>query len=145
MQTKNHHHLKPMEQSDTITSELIKKLVYTFYDQILQDELLGPIFNAEIKDWDHHLPKMVAFWSSIALKTREYNGRPVPAHAKLQGLTSVHFEHWLTLFEKTVHSLFTKEPAQLFITRAHLIAGSLKMAIDVERGILPGMEGALST
>jgi len=134
-----------MEKSDIITPELIKELVYSFYDQIRQDELLGPVFNAEIKDWDHHLPKMVAFWSSVTLKTREYNGRPVPAHAKLQGLTAAHFDHWLTMFEKTARELFTDQPAELFISRAHMIASSLKMAIDVERGVLPGMDGALSS
>lgn len=133
-----------MEKSTTITPELIEKLVHTFYDQIQSDELLGPIFAAEIDDWDHHLPKMVAFWSSITLKTRSYHGRPVPAHAKLTSLTTAHFDHWLELFEKTAHDIFTDEPAENFIRRAHRIANSLKMAIDVERGVLPGMEGALS-
>ncbi len=132
-----------MEKASTITPELIEKLVYTFYDQIRQDALLGPIFAAEIKDWDHHLPKMVAFWSSITLKTRSYNGRPVPAHVKLEGLTAAHFDHWLELFEKTAHDIFTPEPANTFTSRAHQIANSLKMAIDVQRGMLPGMEGAL--
>lgn len=132
-----------MEKASIITPELIEKLVYTFYDQIRQDELLGPVFEAEINDWDEHLPKMVAFWSSIALKTRSYNGRPVPAHAKLEGLTSAHFDRWLIGFEKTAREIFTEQPAALFISRAHQIADSLKMAIDVQHGILPGMDGAL--
>jgi len=133
-----------MEKATTITPELIEKLVYTFYDQIRQDELLGPIFEAEVDDWDHHLPKMVAFWSSIVLKTRSYSGRPVPAHAKLEGLTRAHFDHWLDKFEQTALEIFTPDAASQFTTRAHQIANSLKMAIDVQRGILPGMEGALS-
>jgi len=133
-----------MEKAATITPELIEKLVHTFYDQIRQDDLLGPVFTAEIKDWDEHLPKMVAFWSSITLKTRSYHGRPVPAHAKLQGLTAAHFERWLEMFEKTARDIFVDNQAENFIRRAHQIANSLKMAIDVERGVLPGMEGALS-
>lgn len=132
-----------MEKASQVTPQLIEKLVYTFYDQIQKDDLLGPIFAAEIDDWDHHLPKMVAFWSSIMLKTRSYHGRPVPAHAKLQGLTSAHFERWLEMFEKTATDMFIPEIAQGFLSRANQIANSLKMAIDVERGILPGADGAL--
>jgi len=132
-----------MEKATIITPELIEKLVYTFYDQIRQDELLGPVFEAEIKDWDVHLPKMVAFWSTIILKTSSYNGRPVPAHAKIEGLTSTHFDRWLTGFEKTAREMFTDEPAALFISHAHQIADNLKTAIDRQHGILPGMDGAL--
>lgn len=134
-----------MGKASTITPELIEKLVYTFYDQIQKDELLGPIFAAEIDDWDHHLPKMVDFWSSVILKTRTYHGRPVPAHAKLKGLTAAHFDRWLQMFEQTANDIFIPEHAEMFLYRARQIANSLKMAIDVERGVLPGMEGALST
>ena len=132
-----------MEKASEITPALIEKLVHTFYGRIQKDSLLGPIFAREIRDWDEHLPKMVAFWSSITLKTRSYSGRPVPAHANLQGLTTAHFDHWLELFEKTAGDIFTGEPALEFIRRAHQIANSLKMAIDTQRGLLPGMDGAL--
>lgn len=133
-----------MSKSHKVTPELIEKLVYSFYDQVRADALLGPVFDKEIGDnWDHHLPKMVAFWSSVILKTRSYNGRPVPAHAKLEGLTKAHFDRWLALFENTAHSLFVPETAQMFTNRAHQIANSLKMAIDVKNAVLPGMPGAL--
>ena len=133
-----------MEKASIITPKLIEKLVHTFYDQIRRDDLLGPVFAAEIDDWDHHLPKMIAFWSSITLKTRSYHGRPVPAHAKLTGLTAAHFDRWLEMFEKTARDIFVDEQAENFTRRAHQIANSLKMAIDVERNVLPGMKGALS-
>lgn len=133
-----------MEKSEQITPQLIEKLVYDFYDQIRTDDLLGPIFNAHIKDWDEHLPKMVSFWNSVILKTRTYNGRPVPAHAKLEGLTRGHFERWLILFEKTANTIFTPENADIFLSRANQIANSLKNAIDVQRGVLPGMPDALT-
>lgn len=133
-----------MEKASVITPELIEQLVHTFYGKIREDELLGPVFEAEVDDWDHHLPKMVAFWSSITLKTRNYSGRPVPAHAKLEGLTAAHFDRWLTMFELTAGEIFTTDNVKLFTSRAHQIANSLKNAIDVQRGLLPGMKGALS-
>ena len=133
-----------MEKSSTVTPELIKQLVYTFYDKVQADDLLGPVFAAEVDDWDHHLPKMVDFWSSVILKTGTYHGRPVPAHAKLEGLTAAHFDRWLQMFEQTANDIFIPEHAEMFLYRARQIANSLKMAIDSQRGILPGMEGALS-
>ena len=131
------------EKASQITPQLVEKLVYDFYDQIRTDELLGPVFNAHIKDWDEHLPKMVSFWSSVILKTRTYHGRPVPAHAKLESLTKAHFERWLAMFEQTANTIFTPDCADQFVSRAHQIALSLKNAIDVHRGILPGMPNAL--
>ncbi len=138
------HHIYAMEKASQITPQLIEKLVYDFYDQIRTDDLLGPVFNAEIDDWDEHLPKMVSFWNSVILKTRTYNGRPVPAHAKLEGLTKGHFDRWLEMFEETANKIFTPENAHEFVSRAHQIAMSLKNAIDVQRGVLPGAPEALS-
>jgi len=134
-----------MEKASQITPQLIEKLVYDFYDQIRTDDLLGPVFNTEIDDWDEHLPKMVSFWSSVILKTRTYNGRPVPAHARLEGLTKDHFDRWLVMFEKTANKIFTPENANEFVSRAHQISFSLKSAIDVHRGILPGASDSLTS
>lgn len=134
-----------MEKATQITPQLIEKLVYDFYDQIRTDDLLGPVFNAEIDDWDEHLPKMVSFWSSVILRTRTYNGRPVPAHAKLEGLTKAHFDRWLAMFEETANNIFTPDSANEFVSRAHQIAFSLKNAIDVQRGVLPGAPDSLAS
>src|SRR5690606_8724137 len=39
-------------------------LVNAFYDKIRKDDLLAPVFNTIIKDWEPHLEKMVQFWST---------------------------------------------------------------------------------
>jgi hemoglobin len=38
------------------------------------DALLGPVFNRAIQDWDAHLDKLPAFWSSVTLMTGRYKG-----------------------------------------------------------------------
>src|SRR5882757_6207992 len=40
-------------------------LVRTFYGRAREDDLIGPIFNAAVTDWDHHIGKISDFWSSI--------------------------------------------------------------------------------
>jgi truncated hemoglobin YjbI len=47
-------------------------LVQRFYDRVRVDEVLGPIFATRIKDWEPHLERMWAFWSSVALMTGRY-------------------------------------------------------------------------
>jgi len=94
-------------QRPDITSEQdIKILVDSFYDKVNVDELLAPIFNGVAKvDWEHHLPTMYQFWSSLLLRTGTYQGRPWPKHAVLP-VNSQHFERWLSLFKQTVDELF---------------------------------------
>jgi hemoglobin len=59
----------------TVTEDSIADLVDTFYWQIRDDELLGPIFAGAIgTEWGPHLDKMKRFWSSVLLASRTYKG-----------------------------------------------------------------------
>ena len=126
-----------------VTEEMIRGLVHGFYDRIRADDVLGPIFSAEIEDWDPHLAKMCDFWSSMLLMTRRYDGRPVPAHVKIPNLDRPHFERWLNLFRQTASELCPPEAAALFIDRAERVAQSLQLSIDFSRGILPPLKAPI--
>jgi hemoglobin len=118
---------RPAEMSEA----LVEKLVHSFYARIRKDVVLGPIFDNRIKDrWDEHLAKMVDFWSSIAMTTGRYSGRPHAAHHGL-GLEPEHFQRWLALFEATVHEICEGQPAAFFIDRAHRIAASLQIGLNI--------------
>jgi len=114
---------------------MIHAVVHGFYDRIRQDELLGPVFNRQIaaEEWPVHLAKMCDFWSSTMLKTRRYDGRPMPAHIRLPDIGEVHFRRWLTLFKATVTSLCPPEVAALFMDRAARIAHSFRLGIAFHR------------
>jgi hemoglobin len=78
-----------------VTEDMIRRLVETFYDRVLQDDELGPIFRRALSHrWDEHLAIMVDFWSSIALRTGRYEGKPQQAHRGM-ALVEGHFERWL--------------------------------------------------
>jgi hemoglobin len=73
---------------------------------------------------------MVAFWSSVALHSGRYSGKPVPAHARLDELSPALFERWLGLFRETLRDIApTPAAAEYFIERAERIAASLVMAL----------------
>lgn len=113
-----------------ITEDMIHQLVHGFYGKVREDMGLGPIFNRVIGDnWDAHLEKMCAFWSSVMLTSGRYKGNPMIAHMRLKMIQPAHFERWLTLFRITAQELFAPEIAQAFISRAEMIAKSLQLGM----------------
>lgn len=117
-----------------VTEAMVEALVHAFYAKVRKDDVLGPIFEAEIDAWDEHLDKLCAFWSSVTLMTGRYKGRPIPAHAKLPGISNAHFGRWLALFAETAREICPPAAADLFIERSERIAQSLQLAIAVHRG-----------
>ena len=112
-----------------LDEDVLRDLVHSFYAKVRRDAVLGPIFAARISDWDPHLERMVAFWSSVALMTGRYHGRPVPAHTPLP-IHGAHFERWLGLFRETAEETCPGEGAAHVITAAERIARSLHMAVE---------------
>ena len=117
----------------SIDKASIQKLVTTFYGRAREDELIGPIFDRAVHDWDHHIAQITEFWAAIILKTGGYDGRPMAPHLKLN-LKNEHFDRWIDLFEQTAHEIFPDEAAIVFIDRAHRIANSFEMAIATQAG-----------
>lgn len=111
----------------------IDRLVATFYGRAREDAVIGPVFAKAVKNWDHHIARIGEFWSSVVLKTGNYDGRPLPPHLAL-ALQGEHFDRWLMLFEQTAREVFPPEAAVIFIDRARRIADSFEMAIATHGG-----------
>ncbi len=118
-----------------IDEAMIERLVRTFYARIHRDEVLGPIFAVHITDWEPHLHRMCAFWSSVALLSGRYHGRPMEKHLPLP-VHAEHFDRWLALFEDVARELCPGAAAEHFIERAHRIAESLEIGIAGHHGML---------
>ena len=134
---------EPAERREKITAEieartginepLIERLVRAFYAKVRTDELLGPIFTARIRDWEPHLQRMCAFWSSVALMSGRYHGTPMAKHLPLP-VDAEHFDRWLSLFEDTAGEICPPQAAQHFVERARRIAESLELGIAGHHG-----------
>jgi hemoglobin len=93
--------------NDIATEQDIRVLVDSFYELVAKDDLLGPIFNEIARvDWEHHLPTMYTFWSTMLFRSMSYKGRPWPKHAPLP-VRKEHFERWVSLFCQTVDARFS--------------------------------------
>jgi len=117
-----------------IDEDMIRTLVHTFYARVRVDPLLGPIFNRAIADWDAHLDKLCAFWSSVTLMTGRYKGTPMKAHIELPEITPAHFQRWLALFQATAIRTCPPKAVAVFVDRSNRIAESLQLGIDLHRG-----------
>ncbi len=118
-----------------IDDAMIESLVRAFYARVRDDVLLAPIFDARIADWETHLMRMCAFWSSVALMSGQYHGQPMEKHLPLP-VDSVHFDRWLDLFEKTAREVCPASAADHFVERARRIAESLELAIAGHNGVM---------
>ncbi|MCB1003473.1 MAG: group III truncated hemoglobin [Acidimicrobiales bacterium] len=97
---------RPAPSRDLDDPAEIAEMVRRFYQDVAQDDLLGPVFNdvAEV-DWAEHLPKLTRFWCRALLGIEGYQGNPFRAHADVHArspFTLAHFERWLELFHDTL-------------------------------------------
>jgi len=120
-----------------IDNAMIGRLVRTFYGKIRKDALLGPVFEARIADWEPHLKRMCAFWSSVALMTGRYHGTPMAKHLPLP-VDGGHFDRWLALFEETAREICPGEAEAHFVERARRIAQSLELGIACAHAVMLG-------
>lgn len=120
-----------------IDEAMIDRLVETFYAKVRDDALIGPIFAARVEDWAPHLAQMKLFWSSVALSTGVYQGRPMPKHLPLP-IDATHFDRWLALFEATTREVCPPVAAAHFMERARRIAESLELGVANASGVLLG-------
>jgi len=118
-----------------IDEAMIDALVEGFYARVRDDALIGPIFAARISDWAPHLAQMKLFWSSVALSTGAYQGRPMPKHLPLP-IDARHFDRWLEIFGATARDLCPPIAAAHFIERARRIAESLELGVANANGVM---------
>jgi hemoglobin len=119
-----------VEKFADVTEQGIRLLVDAFYVKVRADAGLGPIFARAIPgDWQPHLEKMAAFWSSVMLTSGRYKGNPVIKHLVIPGMTPELFTRWLALFDATCRELFDDSVAAAFRGKAERIAESLKLAL----------------
>ena len=121
------------EPAPGLNEDAIRELVHTFYSRVRLDPLIGPVFDAQIDDWDAHLAKLCDFWSNVVLRTGRYQGRPMQKHLRLP-IEAEHFDRWLALFRATAAEVLPPEAAAIFIDRANRIADAFELGIGTVRG-----------
>lgn len=122
-----------MRSPDLCTEQEITDLVHGFYATVRQDPVLGPIFNAHVADWEHHLAKLVDFWSSILRGTQRFRGTPMPKHVALPDLNAELFQRWLMLFHQAADAQPNKAMGRRADEMAQRVAQSLWYGYQLNR------------
>jgi hemoglobin len=112
----------------------IDTLVDTFYARVRDDATIGPIFNAQVKDWPEHLALLKSFWASVLLGAGTFRGNPLEKHMMLP-LEPQHFQVWLRLFRETALDVLRPEGTEMVVRRSERIAETFQAAIARSREI----------
>lgn len=115
----------------------LQQLLKSFYADVRQHAVLGPIFNAHIHDRPAHLANIGEFWALQTGGSSAYRGGFGAAHLRL-GIEAGHFSHWLELWEFNCHrSLPAREAAEM-IALAHELGTRLRRLVAGRSGITLG-------
>lgn len=120
-----------MTDAHTLTEADLARLVDRFYDKVQRDEVLGPVFNPAVHDWDAHKATLVDFWASVVLRAGRYRGNPMAMH-RPHAIQAWHFDHWLALWRETALEVTGPDNARVLLEYAERIGRSLKYGLGLD-------------
>jgi len=106
----------------------VETVVRRFYQAVIPDPTLGPIFAAMVVDWGEHIPKLVDFWMLRLFDRPGYRGNAAGAHVPVLdrvGFGDEEMQRWLELWTETVDELFVGPVAELAKERALMAATAI--------------------
>ena len=122
---------------DLDSREHIENFVDRFYERLLADERLAPIFvDVAAIDLSVHLPHIKDYWCKLLLGEKSYQRHTMNIHRQLHGkqrLQAEDFQRWLDSFVATLDEGFVGERAE----RAKQVAAAI--AANMEKS-LPGVD-----
>jgi hemoglobin len=111
----------PQDRHDIDVVADVELLVRRFYQAVIPDPLLGPIFHDVGVDWAVHIPKLVDFWAGRLLGVPGYDGNVAGAHLPLfdrRPFGEREMARWLELWHETLDDLFVGPTTELAKARA---------------------------
>ena len=120
---------KPIENRDDL-----RQLITTFYDFLLTDAVIGHFFEAFHDDQilENHIVTLIDFWDNLLFYSGTYTKNAMQPHLALNNripMKKIHFDRWITLFNKAVDKHFTGAIAHAAKTRAHSIATVMQIKV----------------
>ena len=118
------------DKPDMNSRETVELFVDLFYDSLLNDEQLGPIFiDIAAVDLSVHLPHIKDYWCKLLLGEKGYQRHTMNIHRELHGkrpLEPGDFQRWLRFFTAAVDENFAGEYADRAKQVATSIASNMK-------------------
>ena len=122
------------DRPDMDSRESIDFFVDCFYERVLADEQLSPIFVdvAEV-DLAIHLPHIKNYWCKLLLGEKKYQRHTMNIHRKLHGkraLRAEDFQRWLDFFSATADAHFAGKRTERAKQVAKKIAANMEQSLD---------------
>jgi hemoglobin len=131
--------ISPTAKPDLDSREQIERFVDLFYQRLLADERLAPIFvDVAAIDLAVHLPHIKAYWCKLLLGETAYQRHTMNIHRQLhskQALQADDFQRWLDTFTHTIDENFNGERAR----RAKQVAAAI--AANMQKSLGPAPAG----
>lgn len=122
------------DRPDMDSKESIEFFVDCFYERLLSDEQLSPIFVdiAEI-DLAIHLPHIKDYWRKLLLGEKKYQRHTMNIHRKLNAkrpLQPEDFQRWLSFFSDTADAHFAGDRTERAKKVAKAIAENMEQSLN---------------
>lgn len=115
---------------DLDSPEHIAEFVELFYQKLLADEQLAPIFNEVANiDINKHLPLICAYWEKLLLGNKVYQRHTMNIHRNIHRqrvLTAGDYQRWLYYFKQTISENFKGKLADKAVKTATSIAFNME-------------------
>ncbi len=125
-----------MLRPDLDSPEQIAAFVDRFYERLLADPQLRPIFiDAAGIDLPTHLPRIRAYWRKMLLGDPGYRRHTMAVHRRVHArrpFTALDFERWLALFTATLDAHYAGPVTE----RARRLA--TRIAANMQTGLRAG-------
>lgn len=120
-------------KSDLHSRDDIELFVTAFYQRLLNDEQLAPIFVDVARiDLDQHKPLIIAYWEKLLLAGTDYHRHTMNIHRAVHSkrpLRAHDFQRWLAFFTQTMDELYQGPVAKRAKTIAATIAANMQESL----------------
>ncbi|MEM1191039.1 MAG: group III truncated hemoglobin [Pseudomonadota bacterium] len=115
----------------------IDDFVDRFYERVLADPLLAPVFlDVARVTLEEHLPRIKAYWRKMLLGDHSYRRHMMAQHRAIdarRSFSSEHYARWLLLFEQSLTAHFHGPGTERAKTLARRIAGNMRRNLAATR------------
>ncbi len=98
---------------DLDTPQNIDFFVASFYDKLLKDDIMAPVFLRDANiDVSAHLPTISLYWQKMLWGDGQYNTNMMKKHRAInvkKHFKTIHYQRWMGYFEQTAKESFAGE------------------------------------
>lgn len=121
-------------QADSDARALIDAFVDAFYERVLVDPLLAPLFIDIARiELSEHLSRIKAYWRKMLLGDSDYRRHMMRKHREVDArskFSDEHYQRWLCLFEQTLQKHPLGPVHERALALARRVAGNMRQNLN---------------